>query len=108
MCIHQTTKPQKIKTIFLKGETDKSAVRVGRINTPISANDRITRQKISKEMEVLNRISQQVQRTHKTHSIQQSRMHIYSEIYIYIYIFTRYIDLFNENIYSSKIDHSLT
>ena len=61
---HALTKQQSLKKInkeiFLKGKTDKSAVRVGRINTPISANDRITRQKISKEMEVLNRISQQV------------------------------------------------
>ena len=44
----------------IKGETENNTVIVGDINTPLTSMDRSSRQKINKETENLNKISDQM------------------------------------------------
>ena len=48
--------PKHIKQILteLKGETDKNTIIVGDLNIPLTALDRLSKQKINKEISVLN------------------------------------------------------
>lgn len=51
---NRDTKYVKQKLIQMKGEIDKSTVKIGDFNSPLSKIDETTRQKISKEIIKLN------------------------------------------------------
>ena len=54
--MHPTASPQYIKQPLttLKGEIDNNTIIVGDFNTPLTAMDRSTRQKINRETQALN------------------------------------------------------
>lgn len=56
---NRVSKPLKQKLIKLGKKIDKSTIRVGDFNTPLSAIDSITRQEIIGDTEELNIINQQ-------------------------------------------------
>ena len=81
----QSWKFCEAKLIELKGEVDKSTVIVGDFNTPLSAIAGITRQKISKGLELNNTVNNRIalrfvehytQQQQDIHSFQVSPEHI--------------------------------
>ena len=56
ICAPNTGSPQCIRQLLttLKGEIDNNTIRVGDCNTPLTAMDRSSRQKIHKETQALN------------------------------------------------------
>ena len=51
---HRSTSIHKTTLTDTKGETDSNTIIVGDFNTPLIAMDRSSKQKINKEIEVLN------------------------------------------------------